>query len=266
MAFATPASPRHMPGRICRLPGTYCKRRRPPSATRLSRFARDYHLLPEAYVQGFAFISYSTNQRNSFLNGKFSRQGFVTYFPYCLAVKTPISLFVLLAIAGWGSWTYRGISEDVNPRGQAVRWPRLSAASPLLTLVAVYWAFALASNLNIGHRHLLPTYPPLFILAGAAVLWFAAPSLQMVPVNKNGGKATGRHHRARRSCWPAPFYRRALVMMSAGSIWIWPDYLTYFNLFAGGPRYGYRHLVDSSLDWGQTCKACSGGSTIITRM
>jgi hypothetical protein len=32
---------------------------------------------------------------------------------------------------------------------------------------------------------------------------------------------------------------------------MWPHYLAYFNPLAGGPRHGYRHLVDSSLDWGQ---------------
>ena len=31
----------------------------------------------------------------------------------------------------------------------------------------------------------------------------------------------------------------------------WPNYLSYFNVLAGGSRNGYRHLVDSSLDWGQ---------------
>ena len=30
-----------------------------------------------------------------------------------------------------------------------------------------------------------------------------------------------------------------------------PHYLAYFNVLAGGPESGYRHLVDSSLDWGQ---------------
>jgi hypothetical protein len=29
------------------------------------------------------------------------------------------------------------------------------------------------------------------------------------------------------------------------------NYLAYFNFIAGGPSNGYRHLVDSSLDWGQ---------------
>ncbi|MEK7382786.1 MAG: phospholipid carrier-dependent glycosyltransferase [Elusimicrobiota bacterium] len=30
-----------------------------------------------------------------------------------------------------------------------------------------------------------------------------------------------------------------------------PNYLAYFNQFAGGPQNGYRWLVDSNLDWGQ---------------
>jgi hypothetical protein len=35
---------------------------------------------------------------------------------------------------------------------------------------------------------------------------------------------------------------------------IYPDYLAYFNEFAGGPRNGYTCLVDSNLDWGQDLK------------
>ena len=31
----------------------------------------------------------------------------------------------------------------------------------------------------------------------------------------------------------------------------YPNYLAYFNRIAGGPANGYKHLVDSSLDWGQ---------------
>src|SRR5688572_26503678 len=30
-----------------------------------------------------------------------------------------------------------------------------------------------------------------------------------------------------------------------------PNFLAYFNALAGGPDEGYKHLVDSSLDWGQ---------------
>jgi hypothetical protein len=53
--------------------------------------------------------------------------------------------------------------------------------------------------------------------------------------------------------------RRALalaaVVLAAGnaaeSALIRPHYLAFFNGFAGGPGNGWRHLVDSSLDWGQ---------------
>ncbi len=32
---------------------------------------------------------------------------------------------------------------------------------------------------------------------------------------------------------------------------IYPDFLAYFNLLAGGANNGWRSLVDSNLDWGQ---------------
>src|SRR5947207_15765320 len=34
-----------------------------------------------------------------------------------------------------------------------------------------------------------------------------------------------------------------------------PDYPTYFNQVAEGPSNGYKHLVDSSVDWGQDLPA-----------
>jgi hypothetical protein len=34
-----------------------------------------------------------------------------------------------------------------------------------------------------------------------------------------------------------------------------PHYLSYFNVFAGGPSQGYRRLADSNLDWGQDLPA-----------
>jgi hypothetical protein len=86
----------------------------------------------------------------------------------------------------------------------------------------------LASHLNIGHRHILPTYPVLFIAAGWLGRWLD--------------------------------FRRPLVMASILGATIWhageaiavrPHYLAYFNQIVGGPGNGWRHLVDSSLDWGQ---------------
>lgn len=35
------------------------------------------------------------------------------------------------------------------------------------------------------------------------------------------------------------------------SLSVYPHHLSYFNDFVGGPNGGYRHLVGSSLNWGQ---------------
>ena len=41
---------------------------------------------------------------------------------------------------------------------------------------------------------------------------------------------------------------------AAGTLRDHPHHLAYFNEIAGGPANGYRHLVDSNLDWGQDLK------------
>jgi hypothetical protein len=48
----------------------------------------------------------------------------------------------------------------------------------------------------------------------------------------------------------------ALIAWSACEVWaVYPQTLAYFNEFAGGPRNGWRILVDSSYDWGQDLPA-----------
>ena len=39
-----------------------------------------------------------------------------------------------------------------------------------------------------------------------------------------------------------------------GTLSIHPHYLAYFNELIGGPKNGYKYLVDSNLDWGQDLK------------
>jgi hypothetical protein len=95
-------------------------------------------------------------------------------------------------------------------------------------LFGVYWATSLTSHLNIGHRHILPTYPVLFIAAGWLGRWLD-PRRPVLAV-----------------CIAS-----AVLWHAAESVRARPHYLAYFNAIAGGPQNGWRHLVDSSLDWGQ---------------
>jgi 4-amino-4-deoxy-L-arabinose transferase-like glycosyltransferase len=196
------------------------------------RLANDYHLLPEPYLHGFSFVAHTARLRSAFFNGQYSTDGWKLFFPYCLMVKTPLAIFVVLLAAGaaaamqwsggWGAWRWRSTETWHRVRQGLYR------TAPLWVFLAVYWSVAILSHLNIGHRHILPTYPIMFILCGAAGYWFHSRH-----------KVIG------------VLVAVALAELVFESVAIYPHYLAYFNQLAGGPRHGYQHLVDSSLDWGQ---------------
>ncbi|HEY4310488.1 MAG TPA: glycosyltransferase family 39 protein [Pirellulales bacterium] len=197
--------------------------------------ARTRHLLPEAYLYGFATTVRMSQTRKAFFLGEFTDTGRIYYFPTSVAVKTPLEVFVLLIIAAFVA--VRKVIEGSEKQADR-NWP-LDAA-PLFVLIVVYLAVAMRSGLNIGHRHILPIYPPLLILAGASGLAFDARAASLMRLSVIKG------------------IRAIVLLLIATSAFtaclIWPNYLAYFNLITGGPAHGYRWFVDSSLDWGQDLK------------
>ena len=223
----------------------------PPYVTAALDVARDHHLLPEAFLFGFGYTLFS-GAHQAFLDGVYSVQGSTLFFPSCFAWKTPLSMFVVLALAAIGCRTIKAQSaEGVSSTAQHPWWYPLT---PLVALWGIYWITALKSGLNIGHRHILPTYPPLFILAGAAGLWFRSPRLQKV-LSLEKKTQQGITEPSRGIVLAGRLMTLgALLFAVADALWTWPNYLAYFNLLSGGPDLAYRRLVDSSLDWGQDLK------------
>lgn len=218
--------------------------------------------LPEAWLFGLLYTYQSTLTRETFLLGRHSLTGWWYYFPVAMLVKSPIALLLAsLAAAGVGIFA-RGVklSGDVgnamsgdphrsphaasqavsreppqhappwSPSRDAVRCaPRGWTALCLLIPPVVYLAFAMASNLNLGLRHVLPVYPFIFVAIGvaAARLWRARPLAA-----KRGIVALG-------------------LVLAGEAIATFPNYIAFFNVAAGGARGGLRLLGDSNLDWGQ---------------
>lgn len=197
-------------------------------------------LLPEFYLHGFQFTLASTQSRNAFLNGQYSLEGWPEFFPFCFVVKTPLPLFGVLLLGAAATWIRsKALVSPTCTRLEGL-FQGAYRTAPLWILLVVYGIFAIRSQLNIGHRHLLPIYPALLILAGAAAYW-----LQTSPIW---------------SGWTFPRFVHPILAFGTmallaafvmESLWTWPHYLAYFNQTVGGPRNGYKHLVDSSLDWGQ---------------
>jgi hypothetical protein len=212
----------------------------------LVQTARQQRLLPEAYLYGFSHTVRFAQERPAFFNGDFSPRGSAWFFPYCLLVKTPLSLFALLAVAALG--VRRPIASDPAPPAPLAS--RAYNCWPLLVLLGVYWTAAIRTQLNIGHRHILPTYPAMLILAGAAGRWLVRRQAPALGTPREDSTAVPSSGAGARWLMPGLVLGLALVFV-AESLMIRPHYLAYFNRLAGGPAHGYRHLVDSSLDWGQ---------------
>jgi hypothetical protein len=174
----------------------------------------------------------------AFLLGQYRTTGWWTYFPVAFLLKTPLPVLILLAAAVIATMT-----------AVWARRKRLTAAdgidlAALLLPPAGFFGIALTTDINLGYRHILPVLPFLYVFMGAAlgglVAWLIQPSLSPAPARTRlaGGVTltmTG--------------------LLIAVSLWIYPHYLAFFNVLAGGPDNGWRALVDSNLDWGQDLQA-----------
>ena len=195
-------------------------------------FARANHLLPEAYLYGLAYVHKHEIDRPAFLDNHWSIVGFSSFFPRAFLYKTPLPFLCLLALALYVTIA-RQRADRLRSSPELRKIAEVSRFHPLWVLALVYSALAITSQLNIGHRHILPIYPALFIGCGAVAHLL---------------------HRNRRAIFTAAV--AILLFWQIGeSFAIRPNYLSYFNEAAGGPARGYNHLVDSSLDWGQDLPA-----------
>jgi 4-amino-4-deoxy-L-arabinose transferase-like glycosyltransferase len=176
-----------------------CKQRLPSFGLAVANgalvVAAAYRFSLSAFFAGIrAVAAHNAEGHPAYLLGRRSSGGFWYYYPVVLAVKTPLALLALVALAML--WTVRD--------GSRLRrdWPVLAFAAGVL-LVAMF------GRINIGVRHILPVYFAFCLLAGAAVTEPAArPRLRW---------ALG----------------AMLVWFAGSSLWCHPDYLAYTNELAG---------------------------------
>lgn len=159
----------------------------------------------------------SGGRATSFLLGRFSENGWAWYFPAAFLMKTPLVLIILVPIA-----------TILLLKTKATRQRALF----LLVPVIGFYLIASQSALNIGYRHVLPALP--FMLLTACGL--AAPELRV-----SGS----------RLLTPRALLAGGLLILVGVAVWIYPNYLSYFNPAVGGSSNGYRLLTDSNVDWGQ---------------
>ena len=149
----------------------------------------------------------------AFLLGKTSNEGWWYYYPIALLVKMPIAFLIMSAIG-----IYACIKERAHP-----------AYLFVLAFCAAILLPAMAGSIDIGIRHIEPINIGLSIIAALGLVQL----LQALRPQLLAALAAG-----------------ALVAWMTVSVAVHhPDYLAYFNAFAG-PHPG-DVLTDSNYDWGQ---------------
>jgi len=174
---------------------------------------------PEYFVGITNALAHDREGHPSFLLGEFRTTGWWYYFPVALAVKTPIAFLIMLAA---------GMAVCVRERA------RLAYLLPIAFSLGVLLP-AMFGRIDIGIRHIEPVYIGLSLVAALGLV-------QLMKWSRTG---------------PA-------CALTAGVLVVWmtvsvavhhPDYLAYFNGFAG--KTPEKVLVDSNYDWGQDLRLLS---------
>jgi Dolichyl-phosphate-mannose-protein mannosyltransferase len=180
-------------------------------------FCAHYHLLPESYLFGLVDVQGVGEAWPTFYMGKIYAHGIWYYFPTVLIVKWTVGTLALVALGIW-----------VFASGK-IRRPRevFFLAFP----AAFYLAVAMAGPLNMGERHILPIYPFVFMLLGAAGAWLmqrGKPWVYVVAI--------------------------LLAAHAVESVRVFPNYIPFANVLWGGPSNTHNLFSDAAVDWAQQLK------------
>lgn len=176
--------------------------------------------LPEEFILGLDRQQLDFEQGlPSFAAGSVSRTGWWWFYMYSMLVKMPVGTLILAA----GGLLLLAFDPC---RWIAKLWVPLSLLLAIFTITAVKDGFAQQ------HRYILSAYPLMFLILGVV---FAGSNLKNV-------------HTARAVRCVALFG----ILLSAGACIVTaPNWLSSFNVFAGGNITGYKTLFNDASDWGQ---------------
>ncbi|MBI4120612.1 MAG: hypothetical protein HY454_04070, partial [Parcubacteria group bacterium] len=196
------------------------------------------------YLLGLLMVvQRSAGGNTTYFLSEVSAAGWHSYFPIVYFIKEPLAWWGLVAIALASAMAKFSIFNfQFSKIGGWMR--KHFAEFAMLLWLAIYWATSIRSNLNIGVRHLLPTYPFAILLVSGQIAKIA----QSLKLKAQNNSLKFKILKLYAFC----FTLFALLGWYVyESVSVYPYYLTYFNQVAGGPGGGYRYVVDSNLDWGQ---------------
>src|SRR3989344_5564270 len=173
------------------------------------------------YLQGFLMVALRTAGGNTaYFEGELSSKGWWSYFPTLALTKEQLGFYILALLALF--WALkRKVKLDFN-----------SLAA--ITFIVFYWVSSILNPLNIGVRHVLPTFPFLYFLVARGLILEVQPRKILTRLNL--------------------VIFSLMLWMLVEIIFAFPYFLSYYNELGGGLKNGYKIATDSNYDWGQDLK------------
>ncbi|PJE64895.1 MAG: hypothetical protein COU90_00035 [Candidatus Ryanbacteria bacterium CG10_big_fil_rev_8_21_14_0_10_43_42] len=203
------------------------------------------------YILGVLMVvQRAAGGNTTYFLGEVTNTGWTHYFPVVYALKETLALHILTIVAigvvfiRWGHTKSFALG----------RWIREhSAETTMLVFIAVYWWYSIRSPLNIGVRHVLPTFPFIYILVSKQIVAWIGDVRTPNPKTAEGVMREIYYEHI--TALPKQlFLTVTLFWIGFSVLTAYPYYLSYFNGIAGVRGEGYRYAVDSNFDWGQDLK------------
>lgn len=169
-----------------------------------------------SYFGGISQIFYSVKEgRYVFINGHLYSSGKWYYYLFSFLVKNPLPFLILFF------WSI--IQICIARKECEIKFNTIF----LLTIPIIWFVVASFSHSQLGIRYILPIYPFIFVLMGVIIKKLNLKKISAI------------------IC--------LIIWMTVNNMNVYPHYLTFFNELTGGPKNGYKYLVND-LDGGQDLK------------
>ena len=176
---------------------------------------------PSSYVKGIDLQKLDFERGfDSYINGRWSDRGWWYFYLECFLLKTPVGTLVLFFAA-----LFLFLKKSVFSKSGRRSLPEQIFL--LLPAAVVFIFVSSQTGFSWNFRYALPVFPFLAV-------WISQTAGE---VNRSRG---------------SKILTAVLVVCTfVSTLSVYPHFMSYFNLLAGGPKNGHRYLLNSCIDWGQ---------------
>jgi len=219
------------------------------SASSTNRFANTWitHLpvpFPRNYLLGIDIQQrdFENYGRPSYLRSKWQDRGWCYYYLYAGIIKVPLATWLLGLLA---------LFLAVRKKKTAIRNPKFDIFFLLTPPLVIFCVVSSKTGFSEHFRYVLPCFPFAFIGIASLVKNSFKNCLTTDEKQTQSQASSTLVRRWLVLFAPATIAASLACWLISSSLWIYPHSLSYFNEVVGGPLNGSKHLLGSSVDWGQ---------------